>query len=1165
MEPFRITDPLPTGTVLLEASAGTGKTWTIGALVARFVAEGRATLDELLVVTFSRAATQELRARVRAQLVLVERALAAATPSPGLVADDPGRDELLDLLLSGPEEELAARLERVGAALSDFDAATIATTHQFCHLVLGSLGVAGDTDARATLVEDLDELLLDVVDDIYLRGFVGSSQAPLFSYKDAVRIAREVTSDSPARIEPVDAPPDSPVGRRVGYAVAVRREFDRRKRLRGVLHYNDLLSQLAAALEPDDSPARARMRQRWRVVLVDEFQDTDPVQWQVLDRAFSGHAVMVLIGDPKQAIYAFRGGDVTTYLQAARTAGMRRTLPRNYRADSDLLRAQQALLLGAPLGDDQIVVHRVEGVHPGTRLAHLPAPHPLRLRRVDPARHTAGRKAIADIRAHINRDVARDIARVLASEATFDAEPLRAKDIAVIAYRVNTLHEVQAELRALGVPAVMAGGGSVYHTEAGRSWLALLHGIAAPHRADRARAAALTPFLGYSAADLVRGGDALSDRLSARLRRLAEVLDRRGLAAVVETLTVEGLGARVLAGVGGERTLTDLRHVGQLLHAAARDEGLGVLGLVDFLQAQVADDALESASSRTRRLDTDAAAVQLSTIHGSKGLQFPIVYLPTLGERWAPDPDIPRYHSDPPEEERCLDVGGDGPLWSAHVRKAKEEEAGESLRLLYVALTRAQSQAVLWWAPSSQAPTSALHRLVFGRRPDSIGEAARVRDQVSVPGGDEIEARLQQWEQAGALHVETADLPPVPAQPAREGEPQLAARVFERVIDTDWRRTSYTALSTPADTIATPGVDSEPETPPRQDEPDGPDPVAPDDTDALFPLSDLEPAGPVVAGDLPSPMADLPVGATFGSLVHAALEETDPASPDLRVELEQTVREQLVWWPVELDPAALADALDAVCRTPLGPLAGDATLVDIGRDRLCEMDFELPLSGGDLVRAAHPAAPRPAAPRPAAPGPSALTPSAHLSPNWARSPRGAHADGPTLGDLRPMLERHLPEGDPVRRFAAALADPALADQPLRGYLTGSVDVLLRVPTTGAYLVVDYKTNWLGPFDSDEPLMASAYRPEALDDAMGHSSYPLQALLYAVVAHRYLRWRLPDYDPERHLGGVLYLYVRGMCGPQTPVVDGNPCGVFSWRPPVGLVLELSDLLDGGETP
>jgi exodeoxyribonuclease V beta subunit len=268
-------------------------------------------------------------------------------------------------------------------------------------------------------------------------------------------------------------------------------------------------------------------------------------------------------------------------------------------------------------------------------------------------------------------------------------------------------------------------------------------------------------------------------------------------------------------------------------------------------------------------------------------------------------------------------------------------------------------------------------------------------------------------------------------------------------------------------------------------------------------------------------MADLPVGATFGSLVHAVLEHADPSAADLRAELLAHIDEQLGWWPVDLDREELADALVAVCESPLGPLVG-TTLRDVPlTDRLREMDFELPLAGGDVRD---------------------------------------RADEVRLGDLAPLLERHLASGDPVRPDAEALRGP-LGDQPLRGYLTGSVDVVLRVRDGSGprYLVVDYKTNWLGPVD--EPLTAHSYRPEALAEAMGHSDYPLQALLYAAVLHRFLRWRQPGYDPEQHLGGVLYLYLRGMCGPDTPLVDGAPCGVFAWRPSVALVEALSDLLDG----
>ncbi|WP_157550904.1 UvrD-helicase domain-containing protein, partial [Nocardioides jensenii] len=192
LEAFDITDPLPTGTTLLEASAGTGKTWTIGALVTRFVAEGEARLDEMLVVTFGRAASQELRERVRWQLVEAERAL--ATPDAPREPND-----LIDLLLTGSVDEVTVRRHRVREALGSFDAATIATTHQFCQLVLRSLGVAGDTDSSARLVEDLDDLLIEVVDDLYLRGFADAEDGPLFSRAEALELARAAVNDPQAR------------------------------------------------------------------------------------------------------------------------------------------------------------------------------------------------------------------------------------------------------------------------------------------------------------------------------------------------------------------------------------------------------------------------------------------------------------------------------------------------------------------------------------------------------------------------------------------------------------------------------------------------------------------------------------------------------------------------------------------------------------------------------------------------------------------------------------------------------------------------------------------------------------------------------------------------------------------------------------------------------
>ncbi|MDO9456899.1 UvrD-helicase domain-containing protein [Nocardioides sp.] len=1105
LSPFDVCGELPgVGTALLEASAGTGKTWTIGALVTRYVAEGRARLDEMLVVTFGRAASQELRERVRAQLVEAERLLAG---DPDVAVGD---SELLAQLLEGTGAQRLLKHRRVVEALAGFDAATIATTHQFCSLVLGSLGVAGDTDARARLVENLDELVREVVDDLYLRAFALVDTGAAFTYTEAMAIARAVVNDPQARLEPAGEDRTTPAGRRVAFAVKVRDEIEARKRRLGILSYDDLLSQLAHALEDEDSPARTRMRERWSIVLVDEFQDTDPVQWKVLDRAFSGVATMVLIGDPKQAIYAFRGGDVTTYLAAAETATTQQTLGTNWRSDAALLDAFQELLVGAQLGNERIVVRPVEAHHRESRLVGAPVTAPLRLRVVRRDTFGKGPRAslpVNDVRPHVARDLALDVRHLLDARPTFEGEPLEPRHVAVICYRHADLAASQKALQAVGVPAVIAGGGSVFATPAAVEWLTLLEALEQPHRSPRVRAAALTCFVGHTARDLAAGGDRLTDEVAETLRHWVEVVERRGVAAVLEAASAGGLPARVLAEVGGERRLTDLRHIGEALHEVAQSERLGLVSLLAWLRGQVAEGRAGRGTERTRRLDSDAAAVQLVTIHASKGLEYPVVYLPALADRHVPKPSRPLFHD--ADGRRCLDVGGGGADWGDHVRRWSDEEAGEWLRLLYVAITRAKSQVVCWWAPTKNAVASPLHRLLM-----RAVDETEVPDAPPVPPDDEVVARFGAWRDRGGPAPEASLLvDPGPSEPVA-AVTGLDVRHFGRDVDTTWRRTSYSALSN-VEVAATPGVGSEPEVTAKDDE----------DVESL-PEAATD-AGDTTLASVRSPMADLPVGATFGSLVHAVLEHADPDAADLRAELLAHVDEQLLRWPVDLDREELADALVAVSDTPLGTAVAGRTLRQVPlRDRLRELDFELPLAGGDLA-----------------------------------SPASGSADT-CLGDLAPLLREHLPEGDPVRGYAEALAVPALGEQSLRGYLTGSVDVVLRVGDRAdpTYLIVDYKTNWLGP--REEPLTAHAYRPEALDAAMGHSDYPLQALLYAVVLHRFLRWRQPGYDPERHLGGVLYLYLRGLCGPETPLVDGEPCGVFVWRPPVALLEAVSDLLDGG---
>ncbi|MEO5662383.1 MAG: UvrD-helicase domain-containing protein [Nocardioides sp.] len=1106
METFDITRDLAPGITLLEASAGTGKTWTIAALVTKHVAAGSVGLEEMLVVTFTRAASQELRERVRAQL---DEAVQVLTDPASREPDN----RLHEWLLNASDDELAARLRRLAAALVSFDSATIATIHQFCQLVLRSLGVAGDTDSGATLVEDLEQLTSEVVDDLYHARF-GDQEWPPWTRAQALSLAREVVGDPRAVIEPVAVlteATDSPAAMRVRFATEVLEEVERRKRRLGVLSYDDLLSQLADALADLDAPARARMRRRWKFVLIDEFQDTDPVQWQVFERAFADTTTMVLIGDPKQAIYAFRGGDIVTYLAAGDAARTTQTLGVNWRSDQPLLDGLQAVLEGATLGDPRIAVHPVEAHHTESRLEGAGAPFRLRVvRRSELGKGPRSKPPVALWREHVITDAAHDIKRLIQSGASFAGRPLVPGDIAVLAARRSELEATQEALLAIGVPSVINAGGSVFHTPAADEWVALLEALEQPHRSDRVRAAALTSFFGYSAEALDAGGDELTDSMADRIRTLTDVFTTRGVAAVLEVTVVAGLTARVLGRVGGERTLTDIRHIGEALHRVSVEDRLGIVGLLGWLREQVADDKVEVASERTRRLDSDAAAVQLVTIHGSKGLEYPVVYLPTLWNRYVGnDPEIPLFHDD--EGRRCRDVGGRSPFHRHSVARHWREDAGESLRLLYVALTRAQSQVVAWYAAAEKnTPASPLHRMLFGRRPQ--GDV--VPDEQALVSEDRLLEILGHWQAAGGPAVEVATLTPPDPTPLERSSDALAVRTFTRSVDPTWRRTSYSSLSAASAAHGDAGW-SEPLSEPED---------LPEVADALV-LGEADPPDDVETAAVASPMASLPVGATFGSLVHAVLEHADPAATDFRAELLGHIAEQLVWWPVDLSADELADALVSVCSSPLGPLADNLTLLDLRLpDRLRELDFELPLAGGDV----------------------AAYPTVEVR----------------LGDLAPVLRRHLPAGDPVLSYADTLDhDAELAGQPLLGYLTGSIDVVLRVGER--FLTVDYKTNWLG--DLDAPLSAHDYRPAVLDEAMGHSDYPLQALLYTVVLHRFLRWRLPAYDPATHLGGVLYLYLRGMCGPETPLIDGAPCGVFAWRPPAALVEELSALLDGALTP
>jgi exodeoxyribonuclease V beta subunit len=1120
---FDLCGDLPEGTTVLEASAGTGKTHTIAGLAARYLAEGVARIDELMLVTFGRAATAELRERVRRRLTEV------AAEMEDLERARFSTDDLVRRLATGPDDEVGERRRRLARGVAEFDAATIATTHGFCHQMLAGLGIAADLDADVTFAESTGDIVADVSTDLYLSDY-GRDESPVpagsFSFAVAADLAAQAVGDPSAELEPREAEPGTEARTRLDFAEHSRAEVQRRKRRMRVMDYDDLLVYLRDALSHPETGGHAcdRIRARYKIVLVDEFQDTDPVQWEILERAFHGHRTLVLIGDPKQAIYAFRGADVVTYLVAKESAGSEATLGRNWRSDRPLVEGLQHLLGDTALGDRDIVVSEVDAAHDEPSLHGAPSSAPVRIRRVPRSEFGVPNDKhiqVDQARSFVARDVAADVVRLLSSGAEIvdrdgTKRPVEAADVAVLVHRNDDGAQVRDALRDVEVPVVLTATTSVFLSEAAEQWLTLLSALEQPHRTGLVRSAALTDFVGWSAAELAAADEATQEALGARMRAWAETLADHGVAALVEAVTATGMPRRVLARDDGERDLTDIRHIGQALHRAATDGYGGVSSLVQWLQHRMAEAVGDIDEERSRRLDSDAKAVQVMTIWRAKGLEFPVVYAPFLWDKSINVYETLQLHRE--DKQRVLDVGGkQGPGYEKRKQAHVAEDVGESLRLAYVALTRARCQVVAHWAPGWNTVNAPLHRLLFGAR-DAEGNLPL---KVSRPTEDDARTRLEAVAlgSAGLVAVETADPGPhVRYEAPAEDPADLSARRFARDLDRIWGRSSYTGITAGLHEASSAHMSaahmsaaheaSEPEGPGLTDEPVEPPPLG-------------VPGPASVEEALTSPMTELPSGAAFGTLVHEVLERVDFTAPDPVAELTGVAEAEGAERFVGVPAAELAEALAPSLHTPLGPLAGDLRLRDIGRgDRLDEMEFELPLAGGD-------------------------TPSGEVR----------------VGEVADLLRRHLPSDDPLVGYADDLDVPLVSRRVLRGFLTGSIDAVLRVQGEAGprYLVVDYKTNRLG---AGEVVTAQDYRPDVLAVAMRHAHYPLQALLYSVALHRYLRWRQRGYDPATHLGGVLYLFLRGMCGPATPTVGGVPCGVFSWSPPAALVTDLSDLLHGG---
>ena len=546
--------PIGEGRTIIEASAGTGKTFTIAAAVTRLVAEEDLALERILVVTFTRAATAELRDRIRTRMVATLRALRSGRASGPV-------DDHMRVLLNATPEKQARYADRLDEALTRFDRAQIFTIHGFARRLLLKLGfrsrLAGDLEPG-----EVEELLVRrAASDLVVGRFAAADSAdgiePVAT-NDLAAIGKALAGTPDARILPDSAIAAGAPKVRAEMAREMKTIVSQRLRAAGMVTFDDSLVEARDALTDSRIGAGARvlLRRRYSVALVDEAQDTDPIQWQVI-RAVFDPSRLVVIGDPKQSIYAFRGADIESYLSAADNAAAHRTLDTNWRSDGPLITALDALLAGATFGDDRIEYRRVQPAGPHRRARITGSGAPLEVRRFSddfplPRYQHRPFFLIGQTRKAVAADVAAEAVRLLTTGVTLRDDngerPIGPGDIAVLCRTRRQVETVREELGRRGVPAVVARTGGVFATPAAEQWRRFLLAVERPSRTGFVRMAATTPLVGLSLGEVTGLLDDEILSLQQRFLGWQSLLHEHGVPMLFEDVDrTTGLAARVLA------------------------------------------------------------------------------------------------------------------------------------------------------------------------------------------------------------------------------------------------------------------------------------------------------------------------------------------------------------------------------------------------------------------------------------------------------------------------------------------------------------------------------------------------------------------------------------------------------------------------------------------
>ncbi|MBB6342751.1 exodeoxyribonuclease V beta subunit [Pseudomonas fluvialis] len=1164
------------GRSLIEASAGTGKTWTLTALYARMLLQEQLSVGQILVVTYTTAATAELRERIRRRLAELL----------AVYEQGHGGDALLNALHDQYPGD--ANRRRLLLAVHGFDEAAIFTIHGFCQRALQDAAFEAGGDFDNELSSDDREILDALIADLWrhelasaepewaaflaqkkitpqqlrgqLRSHLGKpflriepapgSQADMAPLRaawqhaesfwqrdgevwieqlkafdglnkrsyDARKIGHWQTeldgyfSDAAALFSKTEAPQrlsreallkatlkgrEAPLGAvadalqglvealeacqpeaeqrlvdlKVRLIAQLNEQLPARKAAQRILAFDDLLNRLNDALQGEGGATlAAALRRQYPLALIDEFQDTDPIQYQIFRSVYESEGSLCFVGDPKQAIYAFRGADLATYLRAREEAARQYSLTTNHRSTPELIGALNLLFdRPTPFAERDLDYPPVGASSKPRAQLVLPEPlPPLGLVWLGDEPLTKGQASSLAA-----EDCARRIAALLAAshagQAYFaDPEgsrtPLKGGDIAVLVASHKQAGEIAAELSARGVPSVRRGKESVWHSEEAGELSAVLAAYAEPGREGVLRHALATRLLGRDAEALARCQDDAQewDAERERAESFHQLWQQQGfLRAFRAWLDQEGVAGRLLALVDGERRLTNLLHLAELLQAQSLLRP-GLEPLLAWFAAQRAADS--HGEDALLRLESDAERVQIVTIHTSKGLEYPLVFCPCLwdGRLLGKNTDTANCHDE--QGQPLLDLGSD--RLDEHVEAARRESFAEKLRLTYVALTRARDHLWLHWGPVDCKPnkdgvlateslaSSALAWLLHGRQlpgADALGELNEHLRQAS-PQGLLGELNALVAASAGRMAVLPLQMAEASAAGESRAEPPQQLAQLSRSLTSAWRMGSFSGLA----------ADQHHEAP---------------DRDQLAAPASREPGSGFFA---------FPRGARAGTCLHAILEDWMRGKGELAALVEQQLQEH----GLPLDWQAIAtEQLQRVLDTDLDGAGLCLSALDPAR-RLPELGFTFPLRNLNIA------------------------------------------------PLRAILQ------DPANGLPQAMREAACSlnfDQ-LNGFMKGFID--LTFEHAGRWYILDYKSNWLGPD-------ASYYGGERLEQAIAGAHYYLQYLIYLVALRRFLRLRLADFD-DSQLGGAWYLFLRGM----------PEAGVYFQRPQDSLLDALDQLFAEG---